>query len=129
MTVDNLLVVLAAAFATATLIEFFIGNNESGVVLFIPTVILYLFPKLFSSLSNTKIPGLTWTNVTVAVSLLAVLVGLSGQISYKIKERNGELVSESKYWLCSASIVLGISFLCSVVLLPYIQDWILSVND
>lgn len=129
MTVDNLLVVLAAAFATATLIEFFIGNDESGVVLFILTVILYLFPKLFSSLSNTKIPGLTWTNVTVAVSLLAVLVGLSGQISYKIKERNGEFVSESKYWLCSASIVLGISFLGSVVLLPYIQDWILSVND
>lgn len=129
MTVDNLLVVLAAAFATATLIEFFIGNNESGVVLFIPTVILYLFPKLFSSLSNTKIPGLTWTNVTVAVSLLAVLVGLSGQISYKIKERNGEFVLESKYWLCSALIVLGISFLGSVVLLPYIQYWILFVND
>lgn len=30
MTVDNLLVVLAAAFATATLIEFFIGNNSTN---------------------------------------------------------------------------------------------------
>ena len=129
MTVDNLLVVLAAAFATATLIEFFIGNNESGIVLFIPTTILYLFPKLFPSLSNTKISGLTWTNVAIAVSLLAVLVGLAGRIIYKVKERNGEFVPESKYWLCSALIILGIASFGAIVSFPYIQDWILSVNN
>lgn len=129
MTVDNLLVVLAAAFATATLIEFFIGNDVSGIVLFIPAVILYLFPKLFSSLSSAKISGLTWTNVAVTLSLIAVLWGLEGRISYKIKERNGEFVQESKYWLCSALIILGIALFGAIVSFPYIQDWILSVNN
>ena len=124
MTLDNLLVVLAAAFATATLIEFFIGNDESGIVLFIPAVILYLFPKLFPSLGSIKISGLTLAKVAITLSLLAVLWGLEGRISYKIKERHGELVSESKYWLCSALIILGIASFGAIVTFPYIQDWI-----